>query len=159
MDMENDEWQTQRARKNRRQRAWLSQPADGASVGGYPAQRGGRRQLPDWLRRDYEPPPPWRTGGKGGGKQTKREVAGEGCPWPFQGGVPKPRQDVKVPCCNPRCPGISGRQSFKFANSVGKGQRGHHCMACNMPWKRSWNVHFNGHSPLWGPEEGKAILA
>ena len=73
-------WQVQRTRKNRRQRAWLSQPAADGTVGGNPAQRGGRRQLPDWLRRDYEPPPPWRTGGKGAGKQTKREVAGEGRP-------------------------------------------------------------------------------
>ena len=83
-------------------------------------------------------------------------VAGEGRPWPFQGGAPKPRQDVKVPCCNPRCPGVSGRQSFKFANTVGKGQHGLHCLACNMAWERSWNVHFNGHSPpSGGPRKGR----
>ena len=145
----------QSSRKSRRQRAWLSQPANEATVGGRPAQSGGRRQLPAGLRRDYEPPvPPWRSGGKGGGKQ-KREVAGAGDPWPFLGGATKPAQDEKIPCCNPRCPGLGGKQSFKYKHSVGRGQHGFHCMACRMPWQRSWEVHFGGRPPPPGGANGE----
>ena len=146
----------QSGRKSRRQRAWLSQPANEATVGGRPAQSGGRRQLPAWLRREYEPPaPPWRSGGKGGGGKQKREVAGAGDPWHFQSGASKLTQDEKIPCCNPRCPGIGGKQSFKYKHAVGRGHHGFHCMACNMPWQRSWEVHFNGRPPPAGGPNGE----
>ena len=105
--------------------------------------------------------PPYHHGdlvGRGGGKQ-KREVAGAGDPWPFQGGASKPKQDEKIPCCNPRCPGIGGKQSFKYKHAVGRGQHGFHCMACNMPWQRSWEVHFNGRPPPWqGAPMGRTAL-
>ena len=91
---------------------------------------------------------------EGGGKQ-KREVAGAGDPWRFQGGASKPMQGEKIPCCNPRCPGIGGKQSFKYKHAVGRGQHGFHCMACNMPWQRSWEVHFNGRPPPAGGPKGE----
>ena len=70
-------------------------------------------------------------------------------------GASKPNQGEKVPCGNPRCPGIGGRQSFKYEKAIGRGQHGWHCMACNMPWRQSWDVHFNGQPPpSWGPEKG-----
>ena len=66
--------------------------------------------------------------------------------------VGPPNQGEKVPCGNPRCPGIGGRQSFKYEKAIGRGQHGWHCMACNMPWRQSWDVHFNGQPPpLLGP--------
>ena len=74
--------------------------------------------------------------------------AGEGRPWPFPEGAPKPKRvGDKVPCCNPRCPGVGGRQSFKWDYAVGRGQNGSHCVACNMAWKKSWNVHYNDEPP------------
>ena len=99
--MASDEgWQMQRTRKSRRQRAWLAEP-DASGGGRKPAQSGGRRLLPEWLRRD-ETPPPWRAGGKSGGKQANgreggtkfgppprgeifKETTGRGGPrrWPF----------------------------------------------------------------------------
>ena len=151
--------QVQRTRKNRRQQAWLSQPPAGAGGGGRSTQSGARRLLPELLRRGYEPPPPWRSGGMGGAKQKKKEVAGEGRPWPFQDGAPKPKRGgEKVPCCNPRCPGVAGRQSFKYDYAIGRGQNRWQCVACNMPWERSWHVHFNGHAPPLGAQslEGSA---
>ena len=59
----------------------------------------------------------------GGSKQKKQEVAGKGRPWPFQDGAPKSKRGGdKVPCCNPRCPGVAGRQSFRYDYAIGKGQ-------------------------------------
>ena len=88
LGMAEEGWQMQSSRKSRRQRAWLSQPANEATVGGRPAQSGGRRQLPAWLRREYEPPvPPWRSGGKGGGKQKERLLV-LGTPGLFRVGPP-----------------------------------------------------------------------
>ena len=149
-----DGWTTQTSRKSRRQKAILAQP-NGPSVGGNHAQRSGRRQLPEWLKRGYEPPPPWRTGGSGGQKPKKKDGAGFGRPWPFQGGASKPHQGEKVPCGNPRCPGIDGRQSFKYEKTIGRGQHGWECLACDMPWRHSWEVYFNGQlPPSWGPPKG-----
>ena len=78
--VDEEQWrQVQHGRKSRRQRAWLSQPVDGSAVGNKPAQSGVRRQLPLWLRRSYEPPiPPWRSGGKGGGKTKSEGISGNG---------------------------------------------------------------------------------
>ena len=71
-----------------------------------------------------------------------------GAPGLFQRGAPKPKRGGdKVPCCNPRCPGVAGRQSFKWDYAVGRGQNGTHCVACNMSWERSWDVHYNGAAP------------
>ena len=152
--MASDEgWQMQRTRKSRRQRAWLAEP-DASGGGRKPAQSGGRRLLPEWLRRD-ETPPPWRAGGKSGGKQAKGQAASMGRPWPFQGGAAKPKQGEQVPCCNPNCPGIGGRQSYKPVHGIGKGQFPWHCMACNMSWKTSWHVHFNGRAPPAGGPKGR----
>ena len=52
-----------------------------------------------------------------------------------------------MPCCNPSCPGVAGRQSFKYDYAIGKGQSRWNCVACDMPWERSWHVHYNGHAP------------
>ena len=145
--MGDEGWQMQRTRKNRRQQARHSQPAAG-SVGGGRAGNGVHRPLPDWLRRN-DPTPPWRSGGMAGTKKSGN--AGEGRPWPFPEGAPKPKRvGDKVPCCNPRCPGVGGRQSFKWDYAVARGQNGSHCVACNMAWKKSWNVHYTV-SPLPAP--------
>ena len=91
----------------------------------------------------------------GGQKQKKSGGAGSGRPWPFQGGESKQHLGEKVPCGNPRCPGIGGRQSFKYEKAIGRGQHGWECLACKMPWKHSWAAHFNGPpAPSWGPPKG-----
>ena len=140
-------WRVQRSRKQRRHQAGLRQDGNGAGRG-LTAQRSVQRQLPEHLRRSSEPAPPWRAGGQ-------KQVAGKGRPWPFQNGAPTSKRGrEQVPCCNPDCPGVAGRQSFKYADALeqGKGQHCWSCVACDMPWQRSWNVHFNGHTP---PARGK----
>ena len=153
MALDSEGWQTQRTRKSRRQKAWLAEP-DAGGGSRKPAQSGGRRQLPDWLRRDGAPPP-GRTGGKSGGKQAKGQAAGMARPWPFQGGTTKPKQGEQVPCCNPNCPGVGGRQSYKPVHGIGKGQYPWRCMACNMSWKKSWHIHFNGRTPPAVGQKGR----
>ena len=160
--VDEERWrQVQHGRKSRRQRAWLSQPVEGNAVGYKPAQSGVRRQLPSWLRQSNEPStPPWRSGGRGGGKTKSEGKSGNGVPWPFQGGAAKPVQDDKIPCGNPQCPGFAGKQSFKFKNSIGRGLHGWHCMACRLPWETSWDIYFNGRPPpskwpQWGGEHNE----
>ena len=80
--------------------------------------------------------------------RTSQKLLAKGAPGLSRGGAPKSKRGGdKVPCCNPSCPGVAGRQSFKYDYAIGKGQSRWNCVACDMPWERSWHVHYNGHAP------------
>ena len=152
--MDEEGWQTI-SRKGRRQRSWQSQmgsDAFGGRPGGTTAQRSGHRLLPLWLRRDYQPPtPPWRAGGAGERGDNSEQAS---VPWPFKG-TTRPAKDEKILCCNPNCPGLGGKPSFKYLYRAGQGQYGFQRMACHTPWEKSWEAHFNGRPPATrGPQKG-----
>ena len=149
-------WQVAASRKQRRQMHWAD-GADHAASGKPLGNQGNRRQLPPHLMAPTMGVPPWRQpnqtdkgGGKGGGKKGGGKGKGKpvGRPQTLTQPPPwTPQQDYAIPCGNPDCPGYNGTQSFKYANKIGKGQFGWHCMGCRHPWTRSWHIFMHGSPP------------
>ena len=70
--------------------------------------------------------------GKGAGKGTYKRSSRP------QGGAYNPSTHRPwVPCCNPSCPGHQGKKSFKYVDSLGTGEHGHHFMGCGTSWAES----------------------
>ena len=131
-------------------------PADSGRGGDPGWEEAGGKKSKRWQRAhklQEKQPHFTKGGGKGGGKPSigqkqppgataaEGKSAGKGTykgssrP---QGGAYNPSTFRPwVPCCNPSCQGHQGKRSFKYVDTLGTGEHGHHCMGCGTSWAES----------------------